>query len=124
MPIVTGLFDSREQALQAMHDLDSAGFPPRAVTIIASPNSAGRIARQAAAELPHPPGGFVDLGAELGGQADPLFPETERRTYEERVAQGGVLLRVDVQDQAALERAEAVLRQAGADRIGPGIIRD
>ena len=124
MTIVAGLFRDRDRAFQALDELRGAGFGGDTVTVIASPTSAGEAAREAAHELERPEGGFIDLGAALGGQAARDFPEAERLTYEERVAEGDTLLRVDAPDDAAADRAEAILLRHGAERVLPGTIRD
>jgi cytosine/adenosine deaminase-related metal-dependent hydrolase len=123
MLIVAGLFRDRERALAALRELQESGCGDD-VAIVASPTSAGDAASEAARELPRPGGGFVDLGSVLGGQAHPNFPLEERATWEERVAQGDTLLRVNVADHATAERAEAVLLRHGAERVLPGVIRD
>ena len=124
MVTVTGLFHDRDQALRALDALRTAGFGPDDVTIVASPTSAGIAAEQAASALQHTADGFVDLGAVMGGQAEPGFPREERLTYEERVAAGDVLLRVQTEAPERASLAHAVLEDAGADRVGPGVIRD
>ncbi|MCC6178417.1 MAG: hypothetical protein IT305_24190 [Chloroflexi bacterium] len=124
MMIVAGLFRDRDRALSALHDLNAAGFGEGAVTVVASPTSAGIVAQHAANELDRPGAGFIDLGAALGGQADLNFPKPERLTYEERVAQGDTLLAIKASDPSAAGRAEQILRAAGADRVAPGTIRD
>lgn len=124
MAVVVGLFGERERALRALAELQAAGYRRDALLVVASPGSAGEAAFEAAHVLERPAGGFVDLGAALGGQADRDFPREERITVEERVAQGDLLVRVEVADRAAADRAEAVLRAAGAERVLPGTIRD
>ena len=124
MVTVTGLFHDRDQALRALDALGTAGFGQREVTIVASPTSAGIAAEQAASLLQHPVGGFVDLGAVMGGQAEAGFPREERMAYEERVAAGDVLLRIQTEVAERASLAHALLEDAGADRVGPGFIRD
>ena len=124
MTIIAAAFQERDQLLKAIDELRAAGFGADAVTILASPTSAGDVARDAAGELERPEGGFVDFGALVGGQAEPGFPEAERRELEARVAQGEALLRVDAADGAAADRAEAILLEAGAELVLPGTIRD
>ena len=122
--IVAGLFRERDRALKALTELYAAGFDEEAVTIVASPTSAGITAQQAANELTRPGDGFIDLGAAMGGQADRDFIVSERREYEERVAQGDTLIRVQTTDVDAAGRAMAILHDAGAERVAPGEIRD
>src|SRR5437763_7663478 len=117
MEIVAGLFRYRDRALEAVRALREAGFQERAVTLVASPTSAGETFGVAARELPRPGDGFADLGAVMGGQADPDFPRSERITVEERVAQGDTLVRVNASDGRAAERAEAILLRLGAERV-------
>jgi hypothetical protein len=124
MAIVAGLFRERERALRALADLQAAGFERDALMVVASPAGAGEAAFEAAHVLERPEGGFVDLGAALGGQADRDFPDEERITAEERVAQGDLLVRVEIPDRAAADRVEEILRAAGAERVLPGTIRD
>ena len=124
MSIIAGLFRERDRALRAVDELRAAGFGREAVTIVVSPTGAGEAAWEAAHALERPEGGMIDLGAAMGGQADRDFPQEERITVEERVAQDDVLLRVEVSDRAAADRAEAILRDAGAERVIPGTIRD
>jgi len=123
MPTMTGLFRDRDQALKALHALQDAGFGPN-TTIVASPTSAGVDVQRAVNALERPGDGFVDLGAAMGGQADPHFPKEERLTYEERVAQGDTVLRVEIEDRARAGIARTILEDAGAERVAPGIIRD
>ena len=123
MKIIAAVFRERDRVLKAVDALRAAGFAEDAVTVIASPTSAGDVAREAARELERPEGGFVDFGSLVGGQADPGFSEAERRELEARVAQGETFLRVDAPDQAA-DRAEAILLEAGAELVLPGTIRD
>ncbi|SRR5579884_2258289 len=123
MKIIVGLFRERERARQALDRLDAAGLTSADWRVLASPTSAGNAAREAARELEGPPDAFLDVGAFWGGQGAPEFPQEERRAVEERVAQGDTLLRVQVADAAA-DRVEAILRDAGADRVLPGAIRD
>ena len=122
--IVAGLFRERDRALKALNQLYAAGFDKEAVTIVASPNSAGVTAQQAANELTRPGDGFIDLGAAMGGQADRDFIVSERREYEERVAQGDTLIRIQTTDVDAAGRAMGILHDAGAERVAPGEIRD
>lgn len=124
MITVTGLFRDRDQALRALRSLQAAGFGPDELAIVASPTSAGVAAQQAANALDRPGGGFVDLGAAMGGQAEPGFPKSERLTYEERVAAGDTLLRVTVDDPTRAAQAHGLLEEGGAERIAPGTIRD
>ena len=124
MVTVTGLFHDRDQALGALDALRTAGFGPDDVTIVASPSSAGIAAEQAANALPRRGEGFIDLGAALGGQAELGFPREERLTYEERIAAGDILLRVQTEEPERASLAHAILADAGADRVGPGVIRD
>ena len=124
MPTIAGLFHDRERALRARAEIYAAGFGRDTVTIVASPTSAGEVAREAAEELPRPVPGFVDLGAAIGGQAERDFPEAERITLEERVAQGDALLRVDAPDWEAAVRAETILLRHGAEQVLPGTVRD
>ena len=124
MVTVTGLFHAREQALRALDALETAGFGPNEVTIVGSPTSAGIAAEQAASLLRRSGDGFVDFGAAIGGQAEPGFPREERLTYEERVAAGDILLRIQAEAPERASLAHAILEDAGADRVGPGVIRD
>ena len=124
MPTIAGLFHDRERALQALDEMRAAGFGPDAVTIVASPTSAGEVACEAAEELPRPVPGFVDLGAAIGGQAERDFPEAGRIALEERIAQGEILLRVDAPDWEAAVRAETILLRHGAEQVLPGAVRD
>jgi hypothetical protein len=124
MHVIAGLFRERDRALEAVDDLNAAGFGPEAVTVIASPTSAGDLAEEAAREVPRPGGGFQDLGSLMGGQADPAFAAAERKTFEERVAQGDTLVRVVVQASATVRQVEEILLRHGAERIDPGVIRD
>ena len=123
MKVIAAVFRERDRFLKAVDALRAAGFDGDRVTVIGSPASAGDVADEAARELDRPAGGFVDLGAVLGGQADPTFPRVERRELEARVAQGETLIRVDAPDDAA-DRAEAILLEAGAELVLPGTIRD
>ncbi len=122
--IVAGLFRERDRALKALNQLYAAGFDEQSVTIVASPTSAGTTAQRGANELTRPGDGFIDLGAAMGGQADRDFIVSERREYEERVAQGDTLIRIQTTDVDAAGRAMAILHDAGAERIAPGEIRD
>jgi len=122
--IVAGLFRDRDRALKALDTRYAAGFDKNAVTVVASPSSAGIVAQQAANELTRPGDGFIDLGAAMGGQADRDFIVSERREYEERVARGDTLLRIQTTDVDAAGRAMAILHEAGAERVAPGEIRD
>lgn len=124
MPTVTGLFRDRDRALKALNQLREAEFGEDEVTIVASPTSAGIAVERAANALDRPGEGFIDLGAALGGQAAPGFPKEERLTYEERVAGGDTLLRIDVADGVRGARALTILQEAGAERVAPGTIRD
>jgi hypothetical protein len=121
---IAGLFRERDRALQAVDELNAAGFGPEAVSVIASPTSAGDLAEAAAREAPRPEGGFEDLGSRIGGQADPAFAAAERRTFEERVAKGDTLVRVVVQASSTVRRVEEILLRHGAERVDPGVIRD
>ena len=122
--IVAGLFRERDRALKALNELYAAGFAQQDVTIVASPDSAGVTAQRAANELTRPGDGFIDLGAAMGGQADRDFIVSERREYEERVAQGDTLIRIQTTDVDAAGRAMAILHNAGAERVAPGEVRD
>jgi hypothetical protein len=122
--IVAGLFRERDRALKALNQLYAAGFSEDSVAIVGSPHSAGIVAQQAANELTRPGDGFIDLGAAMGGQADRDFIVSERREYEERVAQGDTLICVQTTDVDAAGRAMAILHEAGAERVAPGEIRD
>lgn len=124
MPIVVALFHRRDQALRALDHLRAEGFDSRSITILASPASAGEAAEQAAHELKPPAPGFSDLGGMMQGQADPSFAEAERATFEERIAQGDIAVRVDAAHEAAALRAEAILLGHGAQRVEPGTVRD
>jgi hypothetical protein len=124
MATVTGLFHDRDEAVRGLDALRSAGFGEDEVTIVASPSSAGIAAEQAASGLAQPADGFVDLGAVMGGQGEHGFAREERFTYEERVAAGDILLRVQVAAPERASLAHAILEDAGADRVGPGFIRD
>ena len=124
MPTIAGLFRDRDRALRARDEIYAAGFGRDTIAIVASPTTAGEAAREAAEELPRPVPGFVDLGAAIGGQAERGFPEAERITLEERIAQGDTLLRVDAADWEAAVRAEAILLRHGAERVLPGTVRD
>jgi hypothetical protein len=124
MVTVTGLFHDRDQALRALDALRTAGFGEDDVTIVASPTSAGIAAEQTASRLGHSDDGFMDLGSTMGGQAAPEFPREERLTYEERVAAGDVVLQVQSEAPDRASVAHAILEDAGADRVGPGVIRD
>jgi hypothetical protein len=124
MTTVAGLFRDRDRALRAVDELGAAGFGQDTVTLVSSPTSAAEVVGGTARHLERPGGGFIDLGAALGGQAERSFPEEERVTFEERVAQGDTLLRVDAPDPDAAGRALVILRQAGAERVSPGTIRD
>jgi hypothetical protein len=124
MTIVAGLFSDPDRATRAIDELRAASFQEDQVTVVASPSSAAELVRVTSTELPTPGGGFVDLGAAMGGQADPAFPDEEARLYEERVAQGDVLVRVDAPDDNTADHAKAILRENGADRVSPGIIED
>ncbi len=121
---VAGLFRDRDRALKALNQLYAAGFDKETVTIVGSPTSAGITAQQAANELTRPGDGFIDLGAAMGGQADRDFIVSERREYEERVAQGDTLIRIQTTDVDAAGRAMAIMHDAGAERVAPGEIRD
>jgi hypothetical protein len=123
MPTMTGLFRDRDRALKALRTLQDAGFGPH-TTIVASPSSAGVAVQRAANALDRPGDGFVDLGAAMGGQADPRFPREERLTYEERVAEGDTVLRVEIDDRERAAVALRILEEAGAERVAPGTIRD
>ena len=123
MKIVAGLFRERDGAGRALNAIASAGFGDDAVTVVGSPASAGEVVREAASELDRPADGFMDLGAVIGGQAEPGFGEEERLRAEERVAQGHTVLRVEVADEGAVDRVEAILREAGAERVLPGTIQ-
>jgi hypothetical protein len=122
MPTVTGLFRDRDEALVTLERLREAGFGPDELAILASPTSAGIAAEQAANALPRPGDGFIDFGAALGGQAAPGFPREERLLYEERIAAGDVLLRVQTDDPKRASLAHAMLEDGGAERVGPGVI--
>jgi hypothetical protein len=124
MVTVTGLFSDRDAALDALEKLRQAGFGPDDLAIVASPTSAGIAAEQAANALARPADGFVDLGAALGGQAAIGFPREERLLYEERIAAGDTLLRIQTDDPTRASLAHAILEDNGADRVGPGVIRD
>ena len=124
MVTVTGLFRDRDQALAALERLREAGFGPDDLSVVASPTSAGIAAEQAANALVRPGDGFIDFGAAMGGQAERGFPKEERLVYEERIAAGDVLLRVQTDDPTRASLAHAILEDTGADRVGPGLIRD
>lgn len=124
MVTVTGLFHDRDEALAALEKLREAGFGPDDLAIVASPTSAGIAAEQAANALERRGDGFIDFGAALGGQAAPGFPKEERLLYEERIAAGEVLLRVQTDDPTRASLAHAMLEDAGAERVGPGYIRE
>ena len=124
MPTIAALFRDRDRALQAVAALQAEGFSENDVTVIASPTSAGQVARQAASELEPPASRMIDLGAAIGGQAELGFPEAELTAFEERVAQGDTVIRVDLADLAERDRANAILRAAGADQVLPGTLRD
>lgn len=124
MPIVVALFHRRDRALRAVAALRAAGFAEEAVTVIASPTSAGRDAREAAHELKSLPSRWIDFGAASGGQAELGFPEAERQVFEERVAEGDIAIRVNLANHAERVRADAILRAAGGDRVLPGTVRD
>jgi hypothetical protein len=123
MPTMTALFRDRDRALKALRTLQEAGFGPN-TTILASPSSAGVAVQRAANALERPGDGFIDLGAAMGGQADPHFPKEERLTYEERVAEGDTVLRVEIDDRELAAVALVILEEAGAERVAPGTIRD
>lgn len=124
MAVIAALFRDPGRALQAVEALRAAGFGEHAVTVVASPTSAGQAAQQAARELQPPPSRMIDLGAAIGGQAELGFPEAELRAFEQRVAQGDTLIRVDLTEAADHDRADAILRAAGADQVLPGTVRD
>jgi hypothetical protein len=124
MPVVTGLFRDRHEALETLRKLQEAGFGPDTLLVVASPTSAGIAVQKAANALERPGDDFIDLGAALGGQADPHFPREERMTYEERVAGGDTLLRVETDDRERAAVALLILEEAGVERVAPGIIRD
>ena len=123
MPVVAALFRDRDRALAAVRALQDAGFGNDTV-LIASPTGAGEAARAAASRLQQPEEGFIDLGGVLGGQADPRFPDTERQTFEERVAEGDTMVRVSAPDGRRARQAEEILAEHGAERVDPGTIRD
>jgi hypothetical protein len=169
MKTVAGLFRTRSEAQQALETLRLAGFDPQRMSVIASPTSAGEMARDTEADVPASAAGGASLGAILGGAtgwlvgigtlaipgigpvvaAGPIaaalgvagttaavgagagavagglfgalsdrgFAEMEAREYEARVAQGDILLAVEVPDEA-VRHTEELLRRAGADRFG------
>ena len=61
----------------------------------------------------------IAAGGIVGALSGWGFSESEARAYEERVAQGDILLAAQVDDDAA-DRTENLLERRGADRVSTG----
>lgn len=69
MKTVAGLFRTQSQAETAIEQLQRAGFDPDRVGFVASPTSAGDLARATRTDVPASAAGGGTLGAILGGAA-------------------------------------------------------
>lgn len=94
MRTVIGILRTREQAQRAMDELAGAGIDRDALTLIASPTSAGEL-----------------------GQRGFGLSETAIRDLEAGVAQGQVVVRVNARDEADSARAEQVLCAHDAEHV-------
>src|SRR6266480_837421 len=106
MPIVSGVFARRADALAALQALAAAGVAPGQVQWVSSPISAANVARDQAVELPAgavtglalgmlvtgPIGAIV--GALVGGAIGRELAQDEVREIEGRVAHGAGLVLV------------------------------
>jgi hypothetical protein len=120
MAIVAGLFGDPDRLTRAVDGLFRTGFVRDQVSVITGPTSAGDVAWQAVRDAGRAEGGVVDLPLDLDGQASGGPAGGERVVFEQRVARGAMVLRVDAPDAGAAGRAARVLRDAGAERISPG----
>ena len=69
MKTVAGLFRTPTAMHQALEDLRAAGVDPQRISVIASPTSAGELARETEIDAPATTAGGTSLGAILGGAA-------------------------------------------------------
>jgi outer membrane lipoprotein SlyB len=128
MPVVSGVFVRRADALAALQALAAAGVDPEHIQWVSSPTSAGDLAREQAVELPAgavtglalgtlvagPIGAIV--GALFGGAIGRELAQDQVREIEGRVARGAALVLVRVPEEAA-DRAADILREHTADHV-------
>ncbi len=112
---VVGVFDSRAEAQAAADALEARGFARSAIRItdeVDSTASTVETSATARTEQAEQPGLLESLGSFFGS----LFGDDESRVghYAEAVRRGHCVMRVDVEDEAAGERATEALEGAGA----------
>ena len=128
MPVVSGVFARRGDALTAIEALAAAGVRPEQIQWVNSPTSAGEVAREQGVELPAgavtglalgtlaagPIGAII--GALVGGAIGRELAQDEAREIEGRVAQGAALVLVRTPAEQA-DQVTSILRRHAADHV-------
>ncbi len=111
MSLLVGIFGNPEQAVAALDVLRAARVDTDRVRLIAGPDDTGGLAAAASPGIAIAAG---PAGPVVGALLERDVPDNQRRSLEQRVADGAVLLMAEEVDDASVGSVGEALRERGA----------